>query len=984
MSEGGGGFGVPVRRGAGGRGVDPRDVSAAAAPQPHSTSTSSRHERLASLWTALDLGFGEGATPAQIASLVEGAVDSDPELRSVMAAKYTDAVREAKVQAEEAKRLMPDMLRVAEFADQTLPETAAVVREVVRRSGGYPPGPPLNQSRRRTRSHITGAKHFPQWVRERLADRARRMTAPCTCPSDLLDEQHMAYPHHREGQGAVGLRGDLRRDGGERRATGRMPREDGKVAGRARVDVLRGGEGGGDEEMVEGMEEGDEEEAEEDEIDARAGGPSSYTVYRVQKRRPWRMRERWDREAREVARGLDAAVEAAGKKAEGIETTQAAFYDWEAGWIGNGRPLHLATHLWHARRFRMERRWGVMVATKANDFGTRAASRFARKTCVVHDASYLAPIEIFATGEERTAGFLYRALHDGVLRLPSTGKGGITMDGDEGGEIHGFLCDGERLVAPVIVSRGSSSPAVPGGDASNVDTASSSAIWVWVHAAAFRDAVSVLSRAAQKSVGVSARSLRGEVVRFSVRGPYAPKVLTTCLGGAASGAWTLTPGSIIEFDATDPRRVDPSEQTVPHIGRAKWSAHLRASRESAAKATPSNLRRGCGIMRESSRRMAEAAFASLKDSEVAEERARSSLTMMPLDTLRCERHRWQARFGERTPATYPVTIAAMRGSMRCKDGAISPGFDVVLPSAMGLHLWKNLVRTGAQAVGQDAVRQLSVEDGRPHFPDDFPGVMAHAAYVLEQIVAPRVAERSRLPPAKRIPEEDEGYVIAQALFTDAGDSKTLLAMGVASVDNYLNHGLAPAVGLGLRVRLGAVPKAPPSPLSWTPKQIEGLTIESSMWTPASLPSRSAIPVRVLLYHGGVVNMHAELFSPCVATIAYWRREVAAKNRKRGRTPDAMNTDLLGLPVARTTPPNPFPGAYGGIRIGVVTGATTSYDAGIPAGIASVLTSLLSGLSSHQRRLGVVQGPYVAAYVALRNPGESGRVRPVLATLEPIC
>ena len=698
------------------------------------------------------------------------------------------------------------------------------------------------------------------------------------------------------------------------------------------------------------------------------------------------MRERWAQEAREEARGLDmaAAAEAeaevaagsAGASGSGNADGGANHYNWKVGWVGNGGPLHLATHLWHAKRFRMERRWGVMVATKANEFGVRAASRFARKTCVVHDASYLAPIEMFATEREASASSLLHSLSRSVLRVPeenSMQEG--TAGGSEGRELCGYLCEGERLVAPVSVSigrctsRASSGPGV---------------LWIWVHAAAYRDAVAVLARAAKGLTGISSHSLRGEVVRFNVRGPYAPKVLTACLGGAAARAWTLPPGSTIELDAIDPRRISPSGSVVPDVGRAKWS-DLRAARASAATADPPPPPEH-GVMQKSSRDAAEAAFAALKDSEVAEERERASVMMMPLDALRCERHRWQARFGARTPATYPVTIVAMRGPSRCTDGAASPSFDLVLPSAMGHQLWKNLVLTGAQAVGQDAVRQLSIEDGRPLFPDDYFGIRAHRAYLHEQVIAPREAERKRLPPAKRIPEADEGHAVALTLLGGPGDALPALCVSTASVEKYLNHSASPAAALGLRTRPRLPPQGGPSPASWTPKQLEGLSSFSepaASWVTSSLPHGPVIPVRVLLRHGGGIGVHAELLSPCTAALAYWRKEFAAKKRKRERTRSTMDVDALGLLVARPSPPNLFSGAYGGVKIGVVTGAGTAYDAGMPSGLACVPLAVLSGLSSHQRRLGVVQGPYVAAYVALRNPGESGRARPVLATIEPI-
>jgi hypothetical protein len=53
-----------------------------------------------------------------------------------------------------------------------------------------------------------------------------------------------------------------------------------------------------------------------------------------------------------------------------------------------------ATHIWHAKRFRMVNIWGHRIAWTTNEKSRRRLLRAACKTCVIHDASYYACIQM--------------------------------------------------------------------------------------------------------------------------------------------------------------------------------------------------------------------------------------------------------------------------------------------------------------------------------------------------------------------------------------------------------------------------------------------------------------------------------------------------------------------------------------------------------------------------------------------------------------
>jgi hypothetical protein len=48
-----------------------------------------------------------------------------------------------------------------------------------------------------------------------------------------------------------------------------------------------------------------------------------------------------------------------------------------------------ATHLWHAKRFKMDGIWGMRLPLKVNDKGRRGILRLSRKSCLIHDRSYM-------------------------------------------------------------------------------------------------------------------------------------------------------------------------------------------------------------------------------------------------------------------------------------------------------------------------------------------------------------------------------------------------------------------------------------------------------------------------------------------------------------------------------------------------------------------------------------------------------------------
>lgn len=66
----------------------------------------------------------------------------------------------------------------------------------------------------------------------------------------------------------------------------------------------------------------------------------------------------------------------------------------------------LSTHVWHAKRMRMQEQWGIMLAQVPNTKCIRSLYRAETQMCTVHDASYCEPIEI--RGSQVLLFFVFR------------------------------------------------------------------------------------------------------------------------------------------------------------------------------------------------------------------------------------------------------------------------------------------------------------------------------------------------------------------------------------------------------------------------------------------------------------------------------------------------------------------------------------------------------------------------------------------------
>ena len=92
------------------------------------------------------------------------------------------------------------------------------------------------------------------------------------------------------------------------------------------------------------------------------------------------------------------------------------------------------THVWHAKRFRMENIWGMRLPTHVSGKGPRALLRLSQQSCLVHDRSYLDCWRISADNKESLGslliekGFSSMIAHQKVVSGDFFASGLVTAD----------------------------------------------------------------------------------------------------------------------------------------------------------------------------------------------------------------------------------------------------------------------------------------------------------------------------------------------------------------------------------------------------------------------------------------------------------------------------------------------------------------------------------------------------------------------------
>ncbi len=388
----------------------------------------------------------------------------------------------------------------------------------------------------------------------------------------------------------------------------------------------------------------------------------------------------------------------------------------------------LATHLWHAKRAAMARRWGYQVALRANEKCRRASIRAASLGAFIHDASYLEVVRIeyfhrcswlklvttTAAGGSDGGGGLFRCKEtiEGVCAFFESS----TKDIDHRSSVWETLLyhpGGGPLIGPVMVI----GTALGWG---SLFKGRRPTVHLFFHPL-MRDEVAAAILATSANTAPCLLE-RGEYCVFDVEGNDFRSLIDEMLppGRSRSRAASF---------ATATRLVDPQlcgPVIAPFLPRAAPALHPYLwdldGCKSALKA------------RKSIHRANEA-------------RARCAVPGQAVEGEDL------AAMGQGEP-TMPVLVVGRATSVTSTatgSGRLHHRFRLIVPAGWGLSLWRAILGRGrVRFGGLEEAAAVAIEGRRPAFPADYPECAAFGVEA-DRICDEEEGQWLRRPPAKRLP-----------------------------------------------------------------------------------------------------------------------------------------------------------------------------------------------------------------------------------------
>ena len=367
-----------------------------------------------------------------------------------------------------------------------------------------------------------------------------------------------------------------------------------------------------------------------------------------------------------------------------------------------GRLRRLETHVWHAKRFEMQTRWGFALpeSRPGRRRGWRFASRWVRRDCAVHDGSYNACLRVTSAGDVPIAVCLSRCVEGGVVELDPRR--------DDASDVILVRTTGEVIAPAQIVSLGGG--VVDSGDVEYL---------LWVHPDAVDDCEATLSNA-----GASVTRVRS-LCRLELTGETA----------RASLSAIVDVGAPREDDASSrvrrcETRGDPRE--------AAWLAKRGASSRKPGMFQPRDAN---GSVRTPMECAVRPATAQELGARRREARKRSSLSGD-------ENENQAPNDSDSLPGCPVVVVRRARGPLATSH---DPGFTIIAPRGWAQPLLLALVHLGARAAGRVEWGWLATQAGSPRFPEDFPDTDAGKRW-FNAVKDRNVARADVVPRGKRTPE----------------------------------------------------------------------------------------------------------------------------------------------------------------------------------------------------------------------------------------
>ncbi|KAG6333871.1 hypothetical protein ID866_5214 [Astraeus odoratus] len=446
----------------------------------------------------------------------------------------------------------------------------------------------------------------------------------------------------------------------------------------------------------------------------------------------------------------------------------------------------LETHIWHAKRAKMENMWGYRLAVTPTEKAFRPSHRASVHGSILHDASYYATIEIqgpqtilLATLEAccdpQGPGLKQcmsgsRACDTHIYehaRWPFGLVGPITIIWQSVSPNDASSSSGEAQVSIQRSHKGKEKEIIDNGMAEPDPLRRTRIIWVRAHPAVFEDVLRALEASASHAIQADKQKnptltskieiidLRGSLNAFEIMGPKSTQVIRGALSLAGGEEredfkkfWeTLsdlqTPANIprrmiVGFKVLDPRlKFPPKNATSSYPDPSKPPAV-----SSSNLVFPSSVTAQTELWDEDKRdRLKKPRF---KKKDLDERRSKLLVPGTKLNPLRQD-DRVPVMLIQRSLESCPPSS---RSTYSFDDSRGIHGWTLLFPAGWSMAFLSSLIYTGTRFAGQRERMKQYFEAGTPAFPMDYPSTRAYEIAVEER--AEKEKEKwEKTPPAKR-------------------------------------------------------------------------------------------------------------------------------------------------------------------------------------------------------------------------------------------
>ncbi|XP_070023847.1 ribonucleases P/MRP protein subunit POP1-like isoform X2 [Nicotiana sylvestris] len=436
----------------------------------------------------------------------------------------------------------------------------------------------------------------------------------------------------------------------------------------------------------------------------------------------------------------------------------------------------LRTHLWHAKRFTMTKLWGfyLPLGVQGSGRGSRALLKKLKGGVLVHDASYCSAVQLKGP-EDLLLSILETVLVPSPCSHCEDARSDILSGAINGSaELHHAGAVFSQTIAPVTYMwqpqqcRNADTKVDHSnicGEQQKIDGCSSlRRLWVWIHAAAFKEGYNALQNACERQVDVagtrvSCISLENHLGKLEVMGSRASQLLQKMLHPSTCSSVNsslvkyasyienddqIPSSAIFSLSVHDPRFLD---KDITNASEAKVQDTLSYKKdERGGNGTPKRDMKllPCSFLEpEGSHGLSECIdlWDTKKDIDppieeniLCMEKHRQRMELFRIgDMSTCRQQPSSAR---RFSRFCPILL--LRSDSQ-KTSIIR--WSIILPLSWIKVFWMAIVTNGAQPIGLREQHWISCELGLPCFPREFPDCSAYACFMaLEEAAYDKKSE----------------------------------------------------------------------------------------------------------------------------------------------------------------------------------------------------------------------------------------------------